>query len=448
MATITNKLQDSLQNIDSNNLQNKKVFVPVVYIKILLIALSFLVLTFLIYLPQFTFGLSFALALLIGILAFYISRHSVKAKLITASMVFVITLGSGFVVGAFANTFKVNQIATSKSVAQSSSKSSKSSVSSLSNNKNTIDWKNAAKIVDANYNANPAQNPQNYDQVLAKSELFLTDSAENTKSKKNVKILSVLSSTSVLISELGEVQLIGLEKPSKTGACFELEATKRLEEIVKGQNIYLEFDPVARFDRSNRVLAYLYLESQYFVNLEMIRDGYTLKYENMSKYFRDVQFETALEDAKNSNSGIWSNYSCDQKSDSSSSSVSTNSQNSSLFASVQSQPKSPVIALPTVPTSSSGISQSAANSAVSSNNIQSSVSNSSIDSTANSKSVSSQFSSSSNTANSEIESSSAPIKLISSNKGKKCVLPGNTSEYENARNYESFSTLEECLRAI
>lgn len=80
-----------------------------------------------------------------------------------------------------------------------------------------------------------------------------------------------------LVTAGGErVRLIGINSTEKGEGCY-AEAKERLAELLEGKNARLEFDEELR-DAYGRLLAYVYDDSNRFVNLIMVREGFAYAY--------------------------------------------------------------------------------------------------------------------------------------------------------------------------
>ncbi len=105
------------------------------------------------------------------------------------------------------------------------------------------------------------------------------------------------------------IRFIGVDAPEtkhprKPVAYFGKEASAYLTKLLKGKEVRLEFD-VEKYDRYNRVLAYVYLKDSTFVNAELVKNGYAqiatfppnVKYVDL---FKELQKE-----ARENNRGLW-----------------------------------------------------------------------------------------------------------------------------------------------
>ncbi|MDX1766362.1 MAG: thermonuclease family protein [Candidatus Saccharimonadales bacterium] len=107
------------------------------------------------------------------------------------------------------------------------------------------------------------------------------------------------------------VRLIGIDTPEKNHPdkpvqCFAETASRRLAELIDGQGVMLEADPVStNRDRYDRLLRYVYSAEGLMLNRAMVADGYAFAYLNFPHTYLD-EFEKLEENAKQKNLGLWS----------------------------------------------------------------------------------------------------------------------------------------------
>ena len=88
----------------------------------------------------------------------------------------------------------------------------------------------------------------------------------------------VVDGDTVVLSTKERVRYIGVDTPElhhprKPVERYAREAKEFNRRLVEGKKVRLEFD-VQRYDKYNRLLAYVYLEDGAFVNAEIMRQGY------------------------------------------------------------------------------------------------------------------------------------------------------------------------------
>ncbi len=124
--------------------------------------------------------------------------------------------------------------------------------------------------------------------------------------------------TVVLRTEGGQesVRLIGLDapethRPNEPVQCFGPDATRRAEQLLTGQMVFLELDPTqGERDKYERLLAYLWLSDGRLFNLEMIAGGYAFEYTYDRPYRYQAEFQRAERDARSGQVGLWSPQTC------------------------------------------------------------------------------------------------------------------------------------------
>lgn len=138
----------------------------------------------------------------------------------------------------------------------------------------------------------------------------------------NILVKSVIDGDTIQLENGKRVRLIGIDTPEThfskrlyrqaKKANKNTKAIKALGEkaswfttkLVKGKKVRLEFD-VERYDKYGRLLAYVYLKDELFVNEEIVRQGYAqlltippnVKYKSV--------FLEAQKEARGNNRGLW-----------------------------------------------------------------------------------------------------------------------------------------------
>lgn len=92
------------------------------------------------------------------------------------------------------------------------------------------------------------------------------------------RVTRVIDGDTLVLERLGTVRLIGVDAPEtvdprKPVQAFGAEAAAFLRKLVTGKVVRVEYDQ-QRTDNQDRVLAYLYLPDETFVNAEIVRQGY------------------------------------------------------------------------------------------------------------------------------------------------------------------------------
>ncbi len=117
--------------------------------------------------------------------------------------------------------------------------------------------------------------------------------------------------------ENGEVvRYIGIDTPESVHPrrpieCFGIEASLKNKELVEGKRVRLEKDITDR-DKYGRLLRYVYIEDQksgfeadFFVNLELVKEGYASVYTYPPDVKYNELFLEAQKNARENNLGLW-----------------------------------------------------------------------------------------------------------------------------------------------
>lgn len=106
-----------------------------------------------------------------------------------------------------------------------------------------------------------------------------------------------------------KVRLIGVDTPEtvhplKPVEYFGKEASAFTKNMVEGKKVRLEYDWQKR-DKYGRLLSYIYLEDETFLNAEIIKQGYGFAYTKYPfKYLED--FRQYEKEARENLRGLWS----------------------------------------------------------------------------------------------------------------------------------------------
>jgi len=151
-----------------------------------------------------------------------------------------------------------------------------------------------------------------YPLMLITSLLSLTVLAspvEAGNALPEARIIHVNDGDTVVITMEGKTfrtRLIGIDAPEMGQEPWGRKAKKHLREILKASEgkVRVERD-VTKYDKYNRLLAYLWLDKKTLVNELMLRDGYAVLFtiQPNSKYAD--RLKKAQASARESNSGIW-----------------------------------------------------------------------------------------------------------------------------------------------
>ncbi len=142
-------------------------------------------------------------------------------------------------------------------------------------------------------------------------EPFKSDRVDRSAS---YSVLRVVDGDTIVIKLDGaqtKVRLIGVDTPEtvhpqKPVEAYGKEASRFTENLLRGEQVYLEYEPGAnRLDKYGRLLAYVYRAPDgLFVNLEIIRQGYGHAYTKYPFQYMDL-FRDAERKARESQKGLW-----------------------------------------------------------------------------------------------------------------------------------------------
>jgi micrococcal nuclease len=107
-----------------------------------------------------------------------------------------------------------------------------------------------------------------------------------------------------------KIRLIGIDAPEsrksqhKDVQYYGKEAKEYLKQLIENKNVKLEFD-VDKLDQYKRTLAYVYLESDLFVNAQLIENGYAKVYTFPPNVKYVDSFIQLQKQAQQNRLGIW-----------------------------------------------------------------------------------------------------------------------------------------------
>ncbi len=142
---------------------------------------------------------------------------------------------------------------------------------------------------------------------------------KETSEYKYYSVTEVVDGDTVKINKDGKIEtlrLIGLDTPEtvdprKPVQCFGKEASNKAKELLNGKKVRLETDSTqGTYDKYNRTLAYIYLESGLFYNKHMIEQGYAHEYTYNTPYKYQSEFKLAQKSAQDNKRGLWSPDTC------------------------------------------------------------------------------------------------------------------------------------------
>lgn len=133
------------------------------------------------------------------------------------------------------------------------------------------------------------------------------------------KVNRVVDGDTVVVEMNGvleKIRLIGINTPEtvdprKPVECFGKEASNKMNDLVAGKIVRLEYDDTQGLrDTYQRLLAYIYLEDGEMVNRKMVSDGYAYEYTYMTPYKYQKEFRDLQTLAKVDKRGLWADETC------------------------------------------------------------------------------------------------------------------------------------------
>ncbi|MDI6732541.1 MAG: thermonuclease family protein [Planctomycetota bacterium] len=135
------------------------------------------------------------------------------------------------------------------------------------------------------------------------------------KEQTAYKIIRVVDGDTILLlmdNKEVKVRLKGIDTPEtvhpdKPVEKWGKEASKFLTNLLKGEEVYIEYDKEKpELDKYERLLAYLYrVPDGLFVNLEIVRQGYGEVYRAFPFKYMEI-FNTYEKRARDNKKGLWS----------------------------------------------------------------------------------------------------------------------------------------------
>ena len=127
------------------------------------------------------------------------------------------------------------------------------------------------------------------------------------------KVAEVIDGDTITVeinNQIETVRFLGIDTPEvpnpyKPEGCFGKEASQKAKELLENKKVYLIPDPLSSDkDKYNRLLRYVFLENGYFVNAELINEGFAYNY--IYEPFQFMKEFNRLENlAKTNNVGLW-----------------------------------------------------------------------------------------------------------------------------------------------
>ncbi len=134
------------------------------------------------------------------------------------------------------------------------------------------------------------------------------DTLEVQKENKN--------ESGIVSIEKYKVRLLGINTPESVDPrreveCFGKEASEYAKKNFLGETVKLETDDTqSKYDKYNRLLAYVFLEDGQMLNRKLIANGYAYEYTYDKAYKYQKDFKDIQRFSKSENRGLWSADTC------------------------------------------------------------------------------------------------------------------------------------------
>jgi len=124
-------------------------------------------------------------------------------------------------------------------------------------------------------------------------------------------VLKVVDGDTFEISDGTKVRLLGVDTPEildprKDVQWFAVEASKKLKEWIEGKTVCMkqERDKTQEMDKYGRLLRYVWKTDGFFINAELIKQGYGFAYTKFPFQYLE-SFRKYEKDARENNRGLW-----------------------------------------------------------------------------------------------------------------------------------------------
>ncbi|RKY23656.1 MAG: site-specific DNA-methyltransferase, partial [Planctomycetota bacterium] len=152
-------------------------------------------------------------------------------------------------------------------------------------NKANIDYREAIKQLPYIF-----KDPVEFDKKVDPRKLQFGSKINNHNSKreKYYRVKNVISPERLIIGDGLKVRLLGIrKKPHKTHQAIEF-----LRDKTRGQKVFMKFDTI-KYDESNNLLCYMYLQNKTFLNAHLIKQGLVDVDTSLDYKFKDRFLTTA-----------------------------------------------------------------------------------------------------------------------------------------------------------
>lgn len=115
------------------------------------------------------------------------------------------------------------------------------------------------------------KDPLKFDKKIDPRQLRFGSRVDNSayNEESGYKITEIVSPEVLMLEDGLKVKLIGVKEKKELNG----EATKFLQERLKGKRIFMKFDN-AKYDNEGNLLCYLYLHNKTFINAHLIKSGF------------------------------------------------------------------------------------------------------------------------------------------------------------------------------
>ncbi|MCD4762073.1 thermonuclease family protein [bacterium] len=144
--------------------------------------------------------------------------------------------------------------------------------------------------------------------------LVLPEDLVDTRGNEIYRVLYIIDGDTIQVNtDQGRktVRLLGIDTPEVKGPytdeeCYGRESSSRAKELMIGQNVKLKKDKLNEDkDKYDRLLRYVYLSDNTFVNELLVKEGYAFLYPWFPFEFYE-QFKVHEDKAREEKLGLWS----------------------------------------------------------------------------------------------------------------------------------------------
>ncbi len=138
---------------------------------------------------------------------------------------------------------------------------------------------------------------------------FSVDRSIATQRSSNAQVNRVHDGDTVTLTMSGKTyrtRLIGIDSPEKGQEPWGRRAKEYLRRLIKesGGKVFVEMD-VTKYDKYDRLLAYLWTPHGDLINEQMVRGGYAVLFTIQPNSAYADRFKKAQQDARSGKRGIW-----------------------------------------------------------------------------------------------------------------------------------------------